>query len=108
MVSMRGNPALTLICDVVVAALGISAVCGAVIPNVSKGDPEPFAVITQTIVSDIDTNLSRFVPNLFAEALLAEQAAIMQGLISSTDTLADIPSPIVEKEEFWAVDRHAA
>ncbi|KAJ2398618.1 hypothetical protein GGI23_003136 [Coemansia sp. RSA 2559] len=92
------------ICVVVFAMFGASAVLGAVVPNTAHTNAEPSAVVVQTIVSDIDTNLSRFVPNMLAEARFAEQAAMALGLISPTGMSAETPSPIVEKEEFWIVD----
>ncbi|KAJ1771611.1 hypothetical protein LPJ74_002166 [Coemansia sp. RSA 1843] len=64
----------------------------------------PSAVITQTIVSDVDTNLSRFLPSLLAEVRLSEQAAMMQGLILATDISSETPTAVVEKEEFMVVD----
>ncbi|KAJ1662800.1 hypothetical protein EV178_005547 [Coemansia sp. RSA 1646] len=99
----------SLVCAVAIATLGclnteINAVFGAVVPNKGQDDFEPSAVITQTIVSDVDTNLSRFLPSLLAEVRLSEQAAMMQGLILATDISSETPTAVVEKEEFMVVD----
>ncbi|KAJ2682663.1 hypothetical protein GGH99_004651 [Coemansia sp. RSA 1285] len=56
-------------------ALGSSTVLGRAVSKKGMVDMGASGVVTQTIVSDIDANLSRFIPDMIMEAQQAENAA---------------------------------